>query len=131
MRHRLKLLPFFVLVLFCSSSFLSVSKSLHHSLNSFGTALHFHTSEQEMDHHSSSDTSHSDEENETMLRLDQHCIKNTSHPLNVTLIVLSMPHPQPLHTQFNDYVGKLSGLDPPINRVYFRSYYPNAPPFLA
>lgn len=131
MHHRLKLLSFFILVLFCSNSFLSLSKSMHHSLNSFSTELHFHTSDQEIDHHSSSDNSHSDEENETMFRLDHDCIKNTSHPLNLTLIVFFMPHTKQLYNQSNDYVGKLSGVDPPINRLDFRSFYPNAPPSLA
>jgi|MDTB01.2.fsa_nt_gb hypothetical protein len=130
MCRRLKFLSFFVLVLFCSGSFLNLSKSLYHSLDSFSTELHFHTSE-EVDHHGSSENSHSDEENETMVRLDPDCIKNTSHSLNLTLIILATPHTKQLYNQSKDYIGKLSGVDPPINRLDFRSLYPNAPPSFA
>jgi len=86
------LFSLFILILFCSTSFLSLSKSLHHSLDSLATALHFHSFAQEVDHHRDSDNSHSDEDNETTVSHSQYIIKNNSHSLNMTLVHFSTPN---------------------------------------
>jgi len=130
-KQKAKWTSIFIVLLFCSASFLGLSKALHHSLDSFSSSLHFHTSASEVDHHQGNNNSHSNEENESIVRLDQSIIKNTSYSLDLTLIVFFTPHTRQSYFESKDYAGKLSCVDPPINRLDFRSFYPNAPPSLA
>jgi hypothetical protein len=130
-KQKAKWTSVFILLLFFSTSFLGLSKALNHSLDSVSSLLHFHISTSDIDHHQDSNDSHSNEENETMIRLDQSITKKTSYPLDLTLVIFSAPHTSQLHFDSKDYAGKLSGADPPINRMDFRSFYPNAPPSLA
>jgi hypothetical protein len=130
MSKKIKLLSLLVLVLFCGTSFLNFSKSFHHSLDSVSDLSHFHSSPQNSEHHEDA-KSHSDEENETMVSLEPSTIRNTSYSLDFNVVVFSVSRTNQLYFEAKDYAGKLSGVDPPINRLDFRSFYPNAPPSLA
>lgn len=131
MQQKIKPFSIIFLALFLCTSFLSLSESLHHSLDSPNTPLHFHSSTDKTEHHSNAASNHSSEEDQTMVSLDQNIIKNTSHSLSLALVVFETQHTNQQRIQPKEYVGKLSGNDPPISRLDFASFYPNAPPSLA
>ncbi|MBT5954877.1 hypothetical protein HOG98_09195 [bacterium] len=130
MKLNFKILSIFLISIIFCTSILSFSESVHHSLTVFDSNLHFHVSGHDASHHNEPDSDHSGEEQETMISLDQSIIKIDAYSLDINLFETFLPNNLSFYFNSKEYLGKISGVDPPITRFIFYSNYPNPPPLL-